>query len=69
MANARSPEMRVASLNVSFFICVTLTCSVPSPMPRTHTGFFAQSRARSGRVSTTAPPASVTRQMLSSVNG
>ena len=32
-------------------------------------GFFAVSFARSARVSTTAPPASVTRQMFSTLNG
>jgi hypothetical protein len=69
MANARSPDSRVASLLVRLAICVSDTCSVASPVPRTQTGFFRQSRARSGRVSTTAAPASVTRQMFRRLKG
>ncbi len=35
MAKAFSPETRVASLNVRLRIWVRLTCSAPSPAPRT----------------------------------
>src|SRR2546429_662405 len=41
MRKALSPAIRVASLKVRSFICVRLTCSVPSPKPRTYTGRFA----------------------------
>src|SRR5438034_411350 len=49
MRNAFSPAIRVASLKVRSFIWVSITCSVDSPMPRTYTGFLAQSFARSDR--------------------
>ena len=69
MAKAFSPERRVASLVDRLRIWVSITCSTPSPAPRTYTGFLAQSLARSARVMTTAPPASVTRQMFKTLKG
>ena len=46
-----------------------VVCDVASPVPSTHTGAFAQSRARSSVVSTTAPPPSERMQQCSFVNG
>src|SRR5216117_3373187 len=69
MAKVFSPERRVASLVDRLRIWVSITCSTPSPAPRTYTGFLAQSLARSARVMTTAPPASVTRQMFKTLKG
>ena len=40
-----------------------------SPVPSTHTGFLARSRARSSVVSTTAPPPSLRMQQWSFVSG
>ena len=46
-----------------------VVCETASPVPRTHTGALAQSRALSSWVSTTAPPPSERMQQCSLVSG
>src|SRR5438309_2168394 len=61
MAKARGPEM-MAGVVVRSGMLVIVWWVVASPEPRTQTGGFLPSLARSALVMTTAPPASVTRQ-------
>ena len=46
-----------------------VVCEIASPVPRTHTGSLAQSRARSSLASTIDPPPSERMQQWSFVNG
>jgi hypothetical protein len=67
-SNASRPD-RAAGDSVKSGHWLIVLCEVASPVPSTHTGCLAQSRARSSEVSTTAPPPSLRMQQCSFVNG
>src|SRR5687768_17076857 len=68
IAKAGGPEIRAGPW-VRSGICEIRLWSSASPIPSTRIGWDLRSRARSALVSTTPPPASVTRQQSSRLNG
>ena len=67
-SNASGP-LRAAGDSVKSGHSLIVVCDVASPVPSTHTGFLARSRARSSVVSTIAPPPSLRMQQCSFVSG